>query len=61
MEYSRKYTVKKQTQNLQVPYYVKDDFNVEYRGELRRIERMVEEEYLSQLRSSCWRERSYSE
>ncbi|PVD37526.1 hypothetical protein C0Q70_00120 [Pomacea canaliculata] len=61
LQQTGKYTVKKQTQNLQVPYYVKDDFNVEYRGELRRIERMVEEEYLSQLRSSCWRERSYKE
>ena len=57
----RKYSVKRETYQLKVPYYVKEDFRIEFRGELRRIERMVEEEYISQLRSNCWRERTYSE
>ncbi|KAL8616929.1 hypothetical protein ACOMHN_041848 [Nucella lapillus] len=61
LQHSNKYSVKRETHNLKAPYYVKDDFKIEYRGELRRIERMVEEEYISQLRSNCWRERTYKE
>jgi hypothetical protein len=56
----RKYNNQRETYNLKVPYFVKDDFRVEYKGEMRRIERSVEEEYISQLRSNCWRERTYS-
>ncbi|XP_076459161.1 dnaJ homolog subfamily B member 14-like [Babylonia areolata] len=61
LQRTEKYSVKKETYNLKAPYYVKQDFRTEYRGELRRIERMVEEEYISQLRSNCWRERTYKE
>ncbi|XP_076441670.1 dnaJ homolog subfamily B member 14-like [Babylonia areolata] len=61
LQATQKYSVKKETYNLKVPYYVKKDFKTEYRGELRRIERMVEDEYISQLRSNCWRERTYKE
>ncbi|KAK6171370.1 hypothetical protein SNE40_019575 [Patella caerulea] len=61
MHRTSKYSVERKTYNLRVPYFVKDDFRPEYKGDLRRIERQVEEEYISQLRSNCWRERSYKE
>lgn len=48
------------TQNLKVTFYVKEDFRVEFKSDLRRIERAVEEEYIGQLRSNCFRERNYS-
>lgn len=57
----RKYPVERKTHNLKVPYFVKEEFHIEYKGSLRRIERQVEEEYISNLRANCFRERSYSE
>ena len=57
----RKYRVERVTSNLKVHYWVKDDFRAEFKSDLRRIERAVEEEYISQLRSNCFRERNYSE
>lgn len=57
---SRKYNTERITSNLRVSYYVKSDFKVDFKGDLRRIERNVEEEYISNLRQNCWRERSYS-
>lgn len=56
----RKYNTERTTSNLRVNYYVKSDFKVDFKGDLRRIERNVEEEYISNLRQNCWRERSYS-
>ncbi|ESP03878.1 hypothetical protein LOTGIDRAFT_185246, partial [Lottia gigantea] len=61
MHRTSKFSSERKTYNLKVPYYVKEDFRPEYKGDLRRIERQVEEEYISQLRSNCWRERSYKE
>ncbi|KAK7112523.1 dnaJ homolog subfamily B member 14-like [Littorina saxatilis] len=61
LQRTQKYLVQRETYNLKVPYFVKEDFRIEYKNELRRIERMVEEEYISQLRSNCWRERTYKE
>ncbi|KAK3089874.1 hypothetical protein FSP39_007244 [Pinctada imbricata] len=58
---SEKYYHERKTQNLQIPYYVKTDFRVEFKSDLRRIERQVEEEFISNLRQNCWRERSYKE
>jgi len=55
-----KYTAQRKTQNLHIPYFVKSDFTANFAGDLRRIERQVEEEFVSNLRQSCWRERSYS-
>lgn len=55
-----KYSSQRKTQNLRIPYFVKDDFKANFAGDLRRIERQVEEEYVSNLRQNCWRERSYS-
>lgn len=58
---SGKYNTERTTSNLRVNYYVKSDFKVDFKGDLRRIERNVEEEYISNLRQNCWRERSYKE
>ena len=55
-----KYPVSRKTSNLNIPYFLRKDYHMESRTELRRIERQVEEEFVSNLRNSCWRERSYS-
>lgn len=46
--------------NLRVPYYVKDSFHNEYQGSIRRLEASVEEEYVTNLRHACYREKNYS-
>lgn len=56
----RKYNYEKTTQNLNVPYFVKKDFNTEYRGSLRRLEQQIEDDYISTLRTTCYRERTNS-
>ncbi|XP_060586087.1 dnaJ homolog subfamily B member 12-like isoform X2 [Ruditapes philippinarum] len=56
-----KYSAQRKTQHLHIPYYVKQDFTSNFAGDLRRIERQVEEEFISNLRQNCWRERSYKE
>jgi hypothetical protein len=56
-----KYSAQRKTQHLHIPYYVKQDFTSNFASDLRRIERQVEEEFISNLRQNCWRERSYSE
>nr|UDN65253.1 DNAJB12 [Sogatella furcifera] len=58
---NQKFPVMRSTVNLRIPYYVKENFNTEYQGSLRRLETSVEEEYLTNLRSSCYREKSYKE
>lgn len=50
----------RRTYNLQVPYYVKENFHTEYQGSVKRLELSVEEEYVSNLRHQCYREKSYS-
>ncbi|KAH3872233.1 hypothetical protein DPMN_035448 [Dreissena polymorpha] len=61
LQKSDKYTAQRKTQNLNIPYFVKQDFTANFAGDLRRIERQVEEEFVSNLRQNCWRERSYKE
>ena len=56
----RKFPVQRKTLNLKVPYYVKENFHTEYQGSLRRLEITVEEEYVTNLRHSCYREKNYS-
>ncbi|KAL4239656.1 DnaJ (Hsp40) [Mactra antiquata] len=58
---SDKYSAQRKTAQLHIPYYVKQDFTANFAGDLRRIERQVEEEFVSNLRQNCWRERSYKE
>jgi len=52
--------VARTTQVLKVPYYVKENFHSEYQGSLRRLEISIEEEYVSNLRQNCAREKAYS-
>ncbi|XP_041075181.1 dnaJ homolog subfamily B member 14-like [Polyodon spathula] len=51
-------TIKRQTENLIVDYYVSKDFRSEYKGSaLQKIEKSVEEDYVSTIRNNCWKER----
>lgn len=55
-------TVKRQTENLHVDYYVTRDFKSEYKASaLQQIEKNVEEDYVSNVRNNCWKERQTSE
>ncbi|KYN31384.1 DnaJ like protein subfamily B member 12 [Trachymyrmex septentrionalis] len=56
---SSKYSVARTTQVLKVPYYVKENFHSEYQGSLRRLEISIEEEFVSNLRQTCAREKNY--
>ncbi|GBP63666.1 DnaJ homolog subfamily B member 12 [Eumeta japonica] len=58
---SSKYPVPRETINLKVPYYVKENFHTDYQGSLRRLEMAVEEEYIVNLRHACQRERNYKD
>ncbi|XP_049883141.1 dnaJ homolog subfamily B member 12 isoform X2 [Pectinophora gossypiella] len=54
-----KHPVPRETNNLKVPYYVKENFHTDYQGSLRRLEMAIEEEYIVNLRHACQRERNY--
>lgn len=58
--FNRKYSVERRTNNLKVPYFVKENFHIEYQGSLTRLDASVEEEYLTNLKHACYRERNYS-
>lgn len=45
-----------------MPFYVGDRFNEEFSGNnLKNVERNVEEDYISNLRNNCWKEKQQSE
>ncbi|XP_017320431.1 dnaJ homolog subfamily B member 14 [Ictalurus punctatus] len=51
-------TLKRQTENLHVDYYVTRDFKSEFKGSaLQKIEKNVEDDYVSNVRNNCWKER----
>ncbi|NXN72400.1 DJB14 protein, partial [Himantopus himantopus] len=51
-------TIKRETENLHVVYYVNKDFRNEYKGvSLQKVEKSVEEDYVSNIRNNCWKER----
>ncbi|XP_050800412.1 dnaJ homolog subfamily B member 14 [Gopherus flavomarginatus] len=51
-------TIKMKTENLGVIYYVNKDFRNEYKGvSLQKVEKNVEEDYVSNIRNNCWKER----
>uniref|UniRef100_G3SIS9 DnaJ homolog subfamily B member 14 n=1 Tax=Gorilla gorilla gorilla TaxID=9595 RepID=G3SIS9_GORGO len=51
-------TIKTQTENLGVVYYVSKDFKNEYKGMLlQKAEKSVEEDYVTNIRNNCWKER----
>uniref|UniRef100_A0A1A8P3V5 DnaJ (Hsp40) homolog, subfamily B, member 12a n=1 Tax=Nothobranchius pienaari TaxID=704102 RepID=A0A1A8P3V5_9TELE len=53
---------KRQTSSLKVPFYVGDRFNEEFTGNnLKNLERSVEEDYISNLRNNCWKEKQQKE
>ncbi|XP_030370146.1 dnaJ homolog subfamily B member 12 [Scaptodrosophila lebanonensis] len=56
---SHKYSVKRETNALKIPYYVKDNFYSEYQGSVARLEESVEEDFINHLKHSCSRERNY--
>jgi hypothetical protein len=50
-----------QTENLGVVYYVNKDFRNEYKGMLlQKVEKSVEEDYVTNIRNNCWKERQQS-
>nr|XP_019938503.1 PREDICTED: dnaJ homolog subfamily B member 12 [Paralichthys olivaceus] len=56
------YTQKRLTENLKVPYYVGEQFSKEFTGMNRRnLERSVEDDYISNLRNNCWKEKQQKE
>lgn len=55
------YTQKRLTENLKVPYYVGEQFSKEFTGmNLKNVERTVEDDYISNLRNNCWKEKQQS-
>lgn len=54
-----KYPVARHTTRLHIPYYVKENFRLDYQGSLARLEANVEEEFMSSLRNACYKERNY--
>lgn len=44
---------------MKIPYFVKENFHVEYQGSLSRLDVSVEEEYVTNLKHACYRERNY--
>lgn len=61
LHHSSKFPVQRNTVNLKIPYYVKENFHNEYQGGLRRLEMTIEEEYISNLRHACYKERVYKD
>ncbi len=40
--YFRKFNIKRTTTNLKVPYFVKDTFNTDFTGQLRRYDNFIQ-------------------
>ncbi|XP_050168313.1 dnaJ homolog subfamily C member 18 [Myiozetetes cayanensis] len=48
----------RETENLQVPYYVDRNFEKNYQGaELQELEKTVEKDYIDYIQTSCWKEK----
>ncbi|XP_027203284.2 dnaJ homolog subfamily B member 12-like [Dermatophagoides pteronyssinus] len=61
LQRSSKYPYQRFTENLEVPYFVKENFERDYRDSLSQIEKHVEESFISNLQTSCFKERNYKE
>ena len=57
LEPTHKYNIQRRTPNMKISYYVKDSFSSDFTGNLKKLEREVEDVYVSRLRDSCFRER----
>ncbi|XP_061692732.1 dnaJ homolog subfamily B member 12a [Syngnathoides biaculeatus] len=56
------YIHKRHTSHLKVPFFVGERFNAEFTGaDLKNVERTVEEDYISNLRNNCWKEKQQKE
>ncbi|TNN83779.1 DnaJ subfamily B member 12 [Liparis tanakae] len=56
------YSQRRLTMNLKVPYYVGEQFSSEFTGlNLKNLERTVEEDFVSNLRNNCWKEKQQKE
>ncbi|XP_042624132.1 dnaJ homolog subfamily B member 12b [Cyprinus carpio] len=56
------HTHKRVTEILGVTYYVNERFSQDYSGaSLKRVESSVEDDYVSNLRNNCWREKQQKE
>ncbi|XP_051935356.1 dnaJ homolog subfamily B member 12-like [Hippocampus zosterae] len=56
------YLHKRHTSHLKVPFYVGERFDDDFSGaNLRNVERAVEEDYISNLRNNCWKEKQQKE
>ncbi|KAM7162722.1 dnaJ homolog subfamily C member 18 isoform 4-T4 [Macrochelys suwanniensis] len=52
------HTIPRETQNLQVPYYVDKNFENSYKGaELQELEKTIEKDYIDYIQTSCWKEK----
>ncbi|KAI5941915.1 DnaJsubfamily C member 18 [Manis javanica] len=52
------YTISRETQNLQVPYFVDKNFDKAYRGaSLHDLEKTIEKDYIDYVQTSCWKEK----
>ncbi|XP_023345928.1 dnaJ homolog subfamily B member 12-like isoform X2 [Eurytemora carolleeae] len=60
-DHTHKYNVGRRTTNIKVTYYVKESFHQEFTGSLRKLERQIEDDFLSHLKSRCYQEKSYKE
>ncbi|KAH9389759.1 DnaJ (Hsp40), sub B, member 12 [Tyrophagus putrescentiae] len=58
---STKYPYPRVTQHLKVPYYVKENFERDYKGSIKQVESHVEESFISNLQTACFKERNYKE
>lgn len=55
------HTVVRETQNLQVPYYVDKNFDNNYHGEeLEELEKHIEKDYIDYVQTSCRKEKQQS-
>ncbi|XP_010174989.2 dnaJ homolog subfamily C member 18-like, partial [Antrostomus carolinensis] len=52
------HVISRETENLQVPYYVDKNFEMNYQGaELQELEKTVEKDYIDYIQTSCWKEK----
>ncbi|XP_017786256.1 PREDICTED: dnaJ homolog subfamily B member 12 [Nicrophorus vespilloides] len=61
LQASVKYPILRKTSNLGVEYYVKETFHTDYQGSVRRLEGTIEDEFMTNLRHACYREKNYRE
>ncbi|NXY75361.1 DJC18 protein, partial [Glareola pratincola] len=52
------HVISRETENLQVPYYVDKNFEKNYQGaELQELEKTIEKDYIDYIQTSCWKEK----